>query len=82
MIFTSLHKSLSNLSFYFTIVIGMTFSACTPKPPVEHSTEASLADLKVYEGLEVTLFASEPMFSNPTNLAVDDRGRQPQCHDR
>ncbi len=75
MIFTSLHKSLSNLSFYFTIVIGMAFSACTPKPPVEHSTEASLADLKVYDGLEVTLFASEPMFSNPTNLAVDDRGR-------
>src|SRR6188768_900023 len=41
----------------------------------EHSPETSLADLKVYDGLEVTLFASEPMFTNPTNMAIDTRGR-------
>ncbi|MEK6782862.1 MAG: PVC-type heme-binding CxxCH protein [Bacteroidota bacterium] len=52
-----------------------TLAACTPKTPDEHSIETSLADLKVYDGLEVTLFASEPMFTNPTNLAIDDRGR-------
>ena len=50
-------------------------TACTPKTPAEHSPEISLADLKVYDGLEVTLFASEPMFTNPTNLAIDARGR-------
>lgn len=50
-------------------------AACTPKSPDEHSAETSLADLKVYDGLEVTLFASEPMFTNPTNLAIDSRGR-------
>ena len=45
----------------------------------EHSVEASLADLKVYDGLEVKLFASEPMFSNPTNIAIDERGRVWVC---
>ncbi|MEO8473429.1 MAG: PVC-type heme-binding CxxCH protein [Chryseolinea sp.] len=45
----------------------------------EHSTEHSLADLKVYDGLEVTLFASEPMFSNPTNIAIDAKGRVWVC---
>jgi putative membrane-bound dehydrogenase-like protein len=64
----------STFRLLFLLVFLFAFS-CTPKPPAEHSIEASLADLKVYEGLEVTLFASEPMFSNPTNLAVDDRGR-------
>jgi putative membrane-bound dehydrogenase-like protein len=43
--------------------------------PDEHDPQASLADLKVYEGLEVTLFASEPMFSNPTNMDIDAKGR-------
>jgi putative membrane-bound dehydrogenase-like protein len=41
----------------------------------EHSAEASFKDLKVHDGLKVQLFASEPMFSNPTNIAVDARGR-------
>lgn len=41
----------------------------------EHSPETSLADLKVYDGLEVALFASEPMFTNPTNISIDSRGR-------
>jgi putative membrane-bound dehydrogenase-like protein len=45
----------------------------------EHSLESSLADLKVYNGYEVTLFASEPMFSNPTNIAIDAKGRVWVC---
>jgi putative membrane-bound dehydrogenase-like protein len=49
--------------------------ACSKKTPTEHSPESSLADLKVYEGLQVELFASEPMFSNPTNMDIDSRGR-------
>jgi putative membrane-bound dehydrogenase-like protein len=47
--------------------------------PGEHSPQHSLKDLKVHEGLEVTLFASEPMFSNPTNIAIDERGRVWVC---
>ncbi len=50
-------------------------ASCTSKNQDEHSAENSLADLKVYDGLEVTLFASEPMFTNPTNMAIDARGR-------
>ncbi len=34
-----------------------------------------LKSLKVADGLEVTLFASEPMVRNPANMDVDARGR-------
>lgn len=51
-------------------------AACSEtKTTDEHSPESSLADLKVHDGLEVGLFASEPMFSNPTNISIDSRGR-------
>lgn len=42
------------------------------------SREAALEDLKkmtVAEGLEVTLFASEPMMVNPCDMDIDARGR-------
>jgi putative membrane-bound dehydrogenase-like protein len=54
-------------------------SCSKPDQPVEHSPETSLADLKVHDGLDVGLFASEPMFSNPTNISVDARGRVWVC---
>ena len=62
-------------------VVLIMFTACSKKQSQseEHSPEASLADLKVYNGLEVTLFASEPMFSNPTNMDIDARGRVWVC---
>ena len=51
-------------------------AACSDKKTAdEHSPESSLADLQVHRGLEVGLFASEPMFSNPTNISIDSRGR-------
>jgi putative membrane-bound dehydrogenase-like protein len=37
------------------------------------------AGLRVAQGLEATVFASEPMITNPTNLAVDRRGRVWVC---
>jgi putative membrane-bound dehydrogenase-like protein len=39
------------------------------------STAYALKDLSVVEGLNVELFASEPMLKNPTNIDVDERGR-------
>jgi putative membrane-bound dehydrogenase-like protein len=39
------------------------------------SPAESLERFDVAEGLEVTLFASEPMVLNPTNLDIDSRGR-------
>lgn len=37
--------------------------------------ENALASMEAYEGLEVQLFASEPMMSNPTNMDIDEKGR-------
>lgn len=61
------------------VLAAVAFTRCSAPSPAnsvdDHNPETSLADLKTFEGLEVTLFASEPMFSNPTNIAVDERGR-------
>jgi putative membrane-bound dehydrogenase-like protein len=59
----------------FFILTAVILISCSKQQPEEHSPENSLADLKVYDGLQVELFASEPMFSNPTNMDVDSRGR-------
>jgi putative membrane-bound dehydrogenase-like protein len=37
--------------------------------------ENALASMELYDDLEVQLFASEPMMSNPTNMDIDARGR-------
>ena len=39
------------------------------------SAQESARRLKAGPGLEATLWASEPMFANPTNIDVDSRGR-------
>jgi putative membrane-bound dehydrogenase-like protein len=69
-------------TYFLYLAIGAAMMACS-KPSGnrqdEHSPESSLADLKVYNGLEVTLFASEPMFSNPTNMDIDAKGRVWVC---
>ena len=41
----------------------------------QESPQQTLAGLKPAPGLEATLFASEPMITNPTDLTVDERGR-------
>ncbi len=69
-----------NLFFIPILAITICLSSCDKSnPPIEHSVESSLSDLKVHEGLTVTLFASEPMFSNPTNIAIDEKGRVWVC---
>lgn len=68
------------LPTFLTCVILISLWACgSDKPSDERDPQRGLEDLTVYEGLEVSLFASEPMFSNPTNIAVDDRGRVWVC---
>lgn len=67
---------MSNLQCVILAFVLLLSVACSEKKNGdEHSPEASLSDLKVYDGLDVSLFASEPMFSNPTNIAIDSRGR-------
>ncbi|RIK79604.1 MAG: dehydrogenase [Planctomycetota bacterium] len=45
----------------------------------QRNPENAVAGLDVYEGLEATLFASEPTLANPTNIDVDARGRVWVC---
>lgn len=70
----------SVLSFRDTVIALVVLTCCgCRQQPAEHSPESTLADLKVYEGLNVTLFASEPMMTNPTNIDIDARGRVWVC---
>lgn len=41
----------------------------------QQPTDEAVKDMRAAPGLEVTLWASEPSFSNPTNMAIDERGR-------
>src|SRR5438067_12173532 len=44
-----------------------------------HDPANAVANLDVHPDLQATLFASEPMLTNPTNLDVDARGRVWLC---
>ncbi len=44
-----------------------------------HDAENAVAQLDVHEDLEATLFASEPMMTNPSNIEIDHRGRAWVC---
>ena len=60
-------------------VLGLTLLASaltTPTPArAQVSAEESARRLKPAAGLEATLWASEPMLVNPTNIDIDSRGR-------
>ncbi len=45
----------------------------------KHDPKYAVGSLNVAPGLEATLFASEPMLSNPTDIDVDERGRVWVC---
>ena len=44
-----------------------------------HDPKYGVGSLKVADGLEATLFAAEPMLTNPTDIDVDERGRVWVC---
>lgn len=71
------HNTMRKLTtILFASLFFLFATSCTDnKSTDEHTIENSLADLKIHTGLAVGLFASEPMFSNPTNMAIDSRGR-------
>ncbi len=50
-------------------------SANNAPPAASHEAKDAIAGLNVAEGAEATLFASEPMTLNLTNLDIDHRGR-------
>lgn len=45
----------------------------------KHLPENALAGIKWPDDLDVTLFASEPMLVNPTNMDIDEKGRVWVC---
>lgn len=61
------------------VTILITALSCSTGPADRRGSETAVANLDIYPGLEATLFASEPMLSNPTNIDIDDRGRVWAC---
>lgn len=53
------------------------FSSLTEEE--QRTSTNALASMEVADGLEVELFASEPLLVNPTNIAIDERGRVWVC---
>lgn len=77
----------SYIRFGFILSLLVVYS-CTPEEKVEDSIDYSsltakekrmstnaVAGLETHAELETTLFAAEPMLSNPTNIDIDERGR-------
>ena len=59
-------------SIILLAVLGL---CCSPADDEPHTPSQAIGNVDVYPGLEATLFASEPMLSNPTNLDIDLTGR-------
>jgi putative membrane-bound dehydrogenase-like protein len=51
----------------------------TLTPEQRRLPENAIAGLEVAEGLEISLFASEAMIGNPTNIDIDSKGRVWMC---
>tara|TARA_R100001369_G_scaffold28595_3_gene51396 strand:+ start:8515 stop:11568 length:3054 start_codon:yes stop_codon:yes gene_type:complete len=76
------------------IIIALgSLSACMEQPKAnidflslseqeKRNPEYALASMEVAEGLNIELFASEPMVTNPTNMAIDAKGRIWVCEAR
>src|SRR5262245_34896277 len=47
--------------------------------PAQVPPEKALSTFTVAEGLELSLFASEPLFVNPTSIDIDHKGRVWVC---
>ncbi len=57
-------------------LVALVLSASIDRPAsAQVDAEKSAAMLKPAEGLDATLWASEPMVVNPTNMDIDSRGR-------
>ena len=57
------------LSRFLPTALVLLSTACSVSPPTAGD------DFEIAEGLEMTLWASEPLVVNPTNFDIDERGR-------
>src|SRR5262245_6222674 len=53
--------------------------ACPTPAPAQVPPAKALATFTVSEGLQLELWASEPMFANPTSMDIDHKGRVWVC---
>lgn len=60
-------------------LFALAWTGCGSGGADRRSAAEAVASLDLYPGLEATLFASEPILSNPTNIDVDHRGRVWAC---
>jgi len=65
-----------------TIILGSLILGCQEEKSSKilteeelHLPEYALTGLEIAEGLQVQIFAHEPMVRNPTNMDIDDKGR-------
>ena len=75
-------KNHSHILFAFLISFLISCSPTAPKSAFDalseedqHKAENALTGMEVYDGLEATIFASEPTLINPTNIDIDEKGR-------
>ena len=71
------------MHFVKNTLLALLIASCS-QPPLDQSllsdeekrlAEYSLSSMKIADGLEASLFASEPMLVNPTNIDIDHKGR-------
>jgi putative membrane-bound dehydrogenase-like protein len=61
-----------------TVLLSTGFWLSAQKPEV-HDPANAIANLDIHPEVQATLFASEPVLTNPTNLDIDHRGRVWVC---
>ncbi len=81
----SFFRQIASLHFVWFIICLLLLLACHPEPEQkeevqlteeeQHLPENALVGLEVANDLKLTLFASEPMLTNPTNMDIDAKGR-------
>jgi putative heme-binding domain-containing protein len=62
-------------TIFYHLIPAAPASKIGPETLPDSDPAAELASFQVAEGFEVTLFASEPMVTNPINMNWDSRGR-------
>src|SRR5690606_14704435 len=81
----------SFILLFFTIILLVSCKTKEEKPAIDYNAlptqekrlpENAMASMEVAEGLKMNLFASEPMIANPTNMAIDAKGRIWICEGR
>ncbi len=66
---------MKRLLFAVALVGSITPALEAQKRTDIHDPAQAVANLEVHKDLQATLFACEPMITNPTNLDIDHRGR-------